>query len=77
MKNKLIPIFVGIAMVSGLPGYASAGWMDNVPLRFLPQAHQTASRNLETRDAGLTTGSISATPQRPVTHRPARARANF
>lgn len=77
MKNKIISIFVGIAMVSGLPGYASAGWMDNVPLRFLPQAHQTASRNLGTRDDASTTGSVSAAPRRPVTRQLARARANF
>lgn len=76
MKNKIFPIFVGIAMVTGLPDYAFAGWMDNVPLRFVPQAHRTAPRNPETRDAGFPTGSVSAAPRRPVPRQPARVRAN-
>lgn len=77
MKNKIVPILVGLAMVGGLPGYAVAGWMDNVPLRFVPQAHRTAPHNLETLDAVQTTGSVNAAPRRPVNRQPARARANF
>ena len=77
MKSKMIPVFAGIAMIAGLPGYALAGWMDNVPLRFRPGAHQTAPRNPEVPDAFRTTGSVNVTPGRPATRQPARPGAHF
>ena len=77
MKNKMIPVFAGIAMIAGLPGYALAGWIDNVPLRFRPGAHQTAPRNLEVPDAARTTGSVDIGSRRPATRHPARLRPNF
>lgn len=61
-------------MLAGLPGYALAGWMDNVPPRFLPQTHQsqrTETPQVEAPDVGLTTGSISAVPRRPAAARSA------
>ncbi|MDE4915971.1 hypothetical protein PQI07_35960 [Methylobacterium sp. 092160098-2] len=73
----MIPVFAGIAMVAGLPGYALAGWIDNVPLRFRPGAHQTAPRTLEAPDAARTTGSVNVTPRRPAPRQPARPGSNF
>ena len=56
MRTKVIPVFVGIAMLAALPGYALAGWMDNVPSRFVPQTHRTPPRPVETVEVGTTTG---------------------
>lgn len=77
MKSKMIPVFAGIAMLAGLPGHALAGWIDNVPPRFRPGAHQTAPRNLEAPDAVRTTGSVNVGPGRPATRQPARPGARF
>ncbi|WP_419953328.1 hypothetical protein [Methylobacterium sp.] len=69
MKSKIIPAFAGIAMLAVLPGYAVAGWMDNVPPRFLPQTHQsqrTTPPDVEAPDVGRTTGSIKAAPRSPA-----------
>ena len=80
MKSKIIPAFAGIAMLAGLPGHALAGWMDNVPPRFLPQTHQsqrTETPQVEAPDVGLTTGSISAVPRRPAAARSAPPAPHF
>jgi hypothetical protein len=80
MKRKIIAALAGIAMLAGLPGYALAGWMDNVPSRFLPQTHQasrTAPRHLDAPDVGLTTGSINPLPRRPAGRQPARPVQDF
>ncbi|KMO43016.1 hypothetical protein VQ02_01410 [Methylobacterium variabile] len=73
----MIPFFTGIYMTAGLPGYALAGWRDNVPLRFWPGAHQTAPRNLGAPDAVRTTGSVNVAPRRPATRQSARLGAHF
>lgn len=73
----MIPVFAGVAMIAGLPGYALAGWIDNVPLRFRPGAHQTAPRNLDAPGAVRTTGSVNGAPHRPAPRQPARPGAHF
>ena len=70
MKSKMIPVVAGIAMIAGLPGYALAGWIDNVPLRFRPGAHPASPRNLDAPDAVRTTGSVNVVHRRPATRRP-------
>jgi hypothetical protein len=59
-------------MFAVLPGHALAGWMDNVPSRFIPQTHRTPLRPVEAPDVGLTTGSITGMPRRPSTGRHGR-----
>lgn len=73
----MITVLAGIAMMAGLPGYALAGWIDNVPLRFRPGVHQAAPRNLGAPDAVRTTGSVNVVPRRPATRRPDSRRPNF
>lgn len=54
-------------MISTGASYASAGWMDNVPARFLPGSDRPGanqSRTSETVDGGLVTGSINSTDAR-------------
>lgn len=80
MKSKIITAFAGIAMLAGLPGYALAGWMDNVPPRFLPQTRQSQRATphyVEPPEVGLTTGSINAVPRRPDARPPASPSQNF
>lgn len=77
MKNKMIFVAAGIAMVAGLPSYALAGWIDNVPLRFRPGAHQTAPRNLEAPSAVRTTGSVHVAPGHPAARQPTQPGAHF
>lgn len=73
MSDDIVPILAGIAMLATLPGNAHAGWMDNVPPRFVPQTHRTPSPSIEAPDLGSTTGSIAGIPPRHSTHRPTRA----
>ncbi|MBY0295452.1 MAG: hypothetical protein K2X71_05350 [Methylobacterium sp.] len=73
----MIPVFAGIFMIAGQLGYALAGWIDNVPLRFRPGAHQMAPRNLEAPDAVWTAGSVNVAPRRPATRQSARPGARF
>jgi hypothetical protein len=77
MRNKILPVFAGIAMLAALPGYALAGWMDNVPSRFVPQTHRTPPRPVEPVEIGSATGSITGMPQRPSADRPTRPTGDF
>ncbi len=59
--------------------YASAGWMDNVPARFIPGrdhpgANQNLSQTLEPADSGMVTGSVHRAPDRSG-HSPRLGRA--
>ena len=77
MRNKILPVFAGIAMLAALPGYALAGWMDNVPSRFVPQTHRTPPRPVEPVEIGSATGSITEMRRRPSVERPARSTRDF
>jgi hypothetical protein len=77
MRTKIVPVFALLAMLTALPGNALAGWMDNVPSRFIPQTHQTPIRTLGAVDVSSTTGSITGMPRRPSTHRPVRPGRDF
>ena len=77
MSAKIVPVIASLAMLAALPGYAFAGWMDNVPSRFVPQTHRTPPRPIEAPDVGSTTGSITGMPRRPSTHRPVQSARDF
>lgn len=69
MKRKFSALLLGVIMASTGASYASAGWMDNVPARFLPGharsgATQNLSRTSEPTDGVLVTGSVDKTPAR-------------
>ena len=77
MRNRIVPIFASLAMLAALPGYALAGWMDNVPSRFVPQTHRTQPRPVEPVEIDSITGSITGTPRRSFADRPVRPARNF
>ncbi|WP_331327774.1 hypothetical protein [Methylobacterium fujisawaense] len=77
MRTKILPAFAGIAMLAALPGYALAGWMDNVPSRFVPQKHRTPPRSVEPVEIGSTTGSITGMPWRSSADRLTRPTRDF
>ena len=77
MRTKIVPVVAGIAMLASLPGYAFAGWMDNVPSRFVPQTHRTPPRPVESVEVGSTTGSITGMRRRPSAERPTRSTRDF
>lgn len=67
MKRRFSAMLLGVLMISTGASYASAGWMDNVPARFLPGSDRPGanqSRTSETVDGGLVTGSINSTDAR-------------
>ncbi len=79
MKRRFSALLLGVLVTSTGASYASAGWMDNVPARFLPgHARSGATQNLswtpEPTDGALVTGSVDKTPARSG-HTPRSGRA--
>jgi hypothetical protein len=69
MKRSFSALLLGVLLTSTGASYASAGWMDNVPARFLPGharsgATQNLSRTSEPTDGVLVTGSVDRAPAR-------------
>jgi hypothetical protein len=77
MKRSISALLIGAIIASTGASYASAGWMDNVPARFLPGHDRPGgnqSRTSETVDGGMVTGSINRTDARSE-HTPRSGRA--
>jgi hypothetical protein len=64
MKPRFSALLLGVFITSTAASYASAGWMDNVPGRFLPGANRSLSRTSEPTDGVLVTGSVDRAPAR-------------
>lgn len=77
MNSKFIPVFASFAMIAGLPGYAIAGWQDNVPHDFVPQQHQRMLKDRKARDAGQTTGPTKYAPRHPAVRRSVPSGTNY
>ncbi|MEN3231900.1 hypothetical protein PUR21_30480 [Methylorubrum rhodesianum] len=82
MKINTIIAAAGIAILVGLPGYALAGWQDNVPHDFVPQSHHRMRQYKERQyqkpsAAPRTTGSVKYGPHRPAIRQPPQPGRNF